>query len=97
MNLNNRRGEAGVSECLLSFRSAQAEDRDRDRHRLFARRFIEGFTNPYCIEYECAAGECAANLQSVEPFTKAVIRVVLALIGFFPSRSCRLAATCSLA
>ena len=21
-------------------------------------------TNPYCIEYECAAGECAANLQS---------------------------------
>ena len=47
----------------------------RDRHRLFARRFIEGFTNPYCIEYECAAGECAANLQSVEPFTKAVNRV----------------------
>ena len=37
----------------------------RDQHRLFARRFIEGFTNPYCIEYECAAGECAANLQSV--------------------------------
>ena len=59
-------GEAGVSECLLSFRSAQAEDRDRDRHRLFARMFIEGFTNPYCIEYECAAGECAANLQSVK-------------------------------
>ena len=27
--------------------------------------FIEGFTNSYCIEYECAAGECAANLQSV--------------------------------
>ena len=32
---------------------------------MFARRFIEGFTNPYRIEYECAAGdECAANLQS---------------------------------
>ena len=58
------KGEAGVSECCLSFRSTQAED--RDQHRLFARRFIEGFTNPYRIEYECAAGECAANLQSVQ-------------------------------
>ena len=29
---------------MACFRSAQAED--RDRHRLFARRFIEGFTNP---------------------------------------------------
>ena len=37
----------------------------RDRHRLFAHRFIEGYTNPNRIEYECAAGECAANLQSV--------------------------------
>ena len=62
----------------------------RDRHRLFARKFIEGFTNPYCIEYECAAGECAANLQSVESLTKAVIRVP-AVVS--PLRSCRLAAT----
>ena len=28
---------------------------------------------PYTIKFECEAGECAAYLQSVEPFTKAVI------------------------
>ena len=37
----------------------------RDQHRLFARRFIEGFTNPYCIEYESAAGECASQWNRV--------------------------------
>ena len=41
-NVSEFAGEAGVSECLLSFRSAQAEDRDRDRHRLFVRSILKG-------------------------------------------------------
>ena len=65
----------------------------RDRHRLFAhgpQRFIEGFTNPYCIEYECAAGECAANLQSVwVPHAKRS-RANRLMTGRCPSKSLKL-------
>ena len=49
---------------------------------MFVRRFIGG-----CVEYECAAGECAANLQSVYSFV--LIVMVLCIVFGCSKRSGR--------
>ena len=46
---------------------------------------------PLACFITCASGG-GARPRTTEPFTKAVIRIVPAVVSFFPLRSCRLTA-----